>query len=104
MVTRRGTDDPFMLRGSLFTFRRRCGKPSCWCAQGDGHESPALSYTQDGTSKTLTLTGASLSEVRAGLARYARARAELDRAADAGIAGLRAQLRAGSKRPRKATR
>ncbi|MGH9223715.1 MAG: DUF6788 family protein, partial [Acidimicrobiales bacterium] len=36
-----------MLRGSLFTFRRRCGKPNCRCAEGDGHESPALSYTED---------------------------------------------------------
>jgi hypothetical protein len=81
-----------MLRGSLFTFRRRCGKPNCWCASGEGHDSPALSYIQAGRTKTLTLTGADLSEVRAGLARYTRAKAELDATADAGIAALRAAL------------
>ncbi len=94
MPTRRRNDDPLILRGSLFTFRRRCGKPNCWCASGDGHESPALSYSQDGKTKTLTLTGAKLSEVRAALARYERARGELDRAADAGIGRLRARLAA----------
>lgn len=99
MPTRRRSSDPLMLRGSLFTFRRRCGKPNCWCAEGDGHESPALSYTQDGKTKTLTLTAANLSEVHAALARYEKARAELDRAADAGIAALRAQLGAARGRP-----
>jgi hypothetical protein len=100
MPTRRPSNEPLMLRGSLFTFRRRCGKPSCWCASGDGHESPALSYTQDGKAKTVTLTGADLSEVRAALARYSSARADLDRAADAGIAALRARLASTRRRPR----
>lgn len=26
---------PQMLRGSLVTLRRRCGKPSCRCAEGE---------------------------------------------------------------------
>jgi hypothetical protein len=37
-----------MLRGTLTTFRRRCGKPNCRCANGDAHESPALTYTESG--------------------------------------------------------
>lgn len=38
-----------MLRGSLVTLRRRCGKQSCRCVQGDErHEAPALSYSEHG--------------------------------------------------------
>jgi hypothetical protein len=92
--------EPLVLRGSVFTFRRRCGKPNCRCAAGDAHESPALSYTEEGNAKTLTLTGADLDEVRAGLARYEAARADLDRQADAGIAALRARLAATRGHPR----
>ena len=91
---RRRDDHPLILKGSLFSFVRRCGKPNCACAGGEGHASPALSYVEDGKTKTLTLTGADLGEVRSALARYAQARAELDAAAAAGIAALRAQLAA----------
>lgn len=91
---RRKDDHPLILKGSLFSFVRRCGKPNCACATGEGHASPALSYVEDGKTKTLTLTGADLTEVRAALARYATARAELDAAAAAGIAALRASLAA----------
>ncbi len=100
MSIRQHSSEPLVLRGSLFTFRRRCGKSNCRCASGDeAHESPALSYLEDGKAKTLTLSGADLDEVRAGLARYVAARADLDRRADAGIAALRARL-AGSRRRR----
>lgn len=98
MPARRPSRDPLVLRGSLFTFRRRCGKANCRCATGEPHESPALSFVQDGRSKTLTLTGADLGEVRAALARYEAARAQLDRSADAGIAVLRARAAARGRR------
>ena len=102
MPTGRRSREPetLVLRGSVFTFRRRCGKPNCRCVSGDAHESPALSYTEDGKAKTLTLTGADLDEIAAGLARYDEARADLDRRADAGIAVLRARLAAARGRPR----
>jgi hypothetical protein len=79
------------LRGTLTTFRRRCGKPSCHCATGEPHASPALAYTEGGRTKTLTLADTEVAEVAAGLARFEKARAELERAADAGIAALRAR-------------
>ncbi|HEX2805927.1 MAG TPA: DUF6788 family protein [Kineosporiaceae bacterium] len=79
------------LRGTLTTFRRRCGKPSCYCATGEPHASPALAYTEGGRTKTLTLADTEVAEVAAGLARFEKARAELERAADAGIAALRAR-------------
>jgi hypothetical protein len=80
-----------LLRGTLTTFRRRCGKPTCHCAGGQPHESPALAYTEGGRTKTLTLAEAEVAEVIAALARFAEARAALERAADAGIAALRAR-------------
>lgn len=83
--------DPLVLRGTLRTFRRRCGKPNCRCAGGEAHESPALTYTAAGRTKTLTLTGAEVAEVAAALARYETARAELEGAANAGLAALRAR-------------
>lgn len=80
-----------LLRGTLTTFRRRCGKASCHCASGEPHESPALAYTEGGRTKTLTLARDDLAEVEAALARFQVARAELERVADAGIAALRAR-------------
>lgn len=82
---------PLLLHGSLTTFRRRCGKASCRCATGDPHESPALTYTEAGRTKTLTLRDAEVAEVSAAVARYEAARAELDAAARAGVAALRAR-------------
>jgi hypothetical protein len=80
-----------VLRGTLTTFRRRCGKATCWCATGDGHESPALTFTESGRTKTMTLTSAEVAEVAAALERYETARAEVDAQADAGLARLRAR-------------
>ena len=83
-----------LLRGTLTVFRRRCGKTTCRCAAGEPHESPALRFTEAGRTKTLTLPPDEVAEVAAALARYEAARAELDEAADAGIAALRARLAA----------
>jgi hypothetical protein len=83
--------DSLLLRGALTTFRRRCGKPGCRCAAGEPHESPALTYTEGGRTRTVTLSQAEVPEVSAALARYQQARAELEAAADSGIAVLRAR-------------
>ncbi len=92
MVQRRARPEPLMVRGSLFTLRRRCGKPSCHCANEAGHESPALAYPEVGRTRTMTLSAADVDEVRAAVERYNAARAELDASADAGVAALRARL------------
>ena len=80
---------PLVLHGTLTTFRRRCGKATCRCASGEGHESPALTYTEGGRTKTLTLRPAEVAEVTAAVARYEAAKAELEATAKAGIAVLR---------------
>lgn len=87
---------PLVLHGRLTTFRRRCGKASCRCAGGEPHESPALTYTEAGRTKTMTLRDAEVAEVTAALARYAAAKTELDDAAQAGVAALRARRAATS--------
>ena len=84
-----GRTRPLVLRGTLTTFRRRCGKPTCRCATGEPHESPALTYTEDGRTKTLTLGPGEVAEVKAALARYEQARAKLERAAQEGIVAWR---------------
>ena len=56
---------PLVLRGTLTTFRRRCGKATCRCARGEPHESPALTFTEGGRTKTLTLTAKEVAEVAA---------------------------------------
>lgn len=92
MANRGAGPEPFMVRGALFTLRRRCGKPSCHCANEPGHESPALAYPEGGRTKTMTLSAADVDEVRAALERYNAARAKLDSGADAGVAVLRSRL------------
>ncbi len=72
-------------------FRRRCGKASCRCVDGEPHESPALIFTEDGKTKTVTLSPAEVPEVTAALARYEAMRAEMDTAAAAGLARFRQQ-------------
>ena len=66
-----------MLHGTLTTFRRRCGKPNCRCATGDAHESPALTYTDSGRTKTMTLAPEQVAEVAAAIERYEAAQAKL---------------------------
>lgn len=82
---------PLLLHGTLTTFRRRCGKPACRCAAGEPHESPALTFTEEGRTKTMTLTPAEVAEVTAALARYEQAKTDLDAQAAEGITSLRSR-------------
>jgi len=93
-VPRRRSTGP-LLRGVLFTLRRRCGKPTCHCAQGEPHETPALAYPAGGKTKSLTLAQADVAGVQAALDRYAAAKAELDAAAEAELVALAARRTGG---------
>jgi hypothetical protein len=46
-----------LLPGSLYTLRRRCGKPNCRCAQGELHASTVLSYRGQGRPQNISLAG-----------------------------------------------
>lgn len=80
---------PLMLRGSLITLKRKCGRPRCRCAQGALHETPALSLNVGGKTAIITLRPEEIPEVRAALERYHEARVRLDQQVRAGVARLR---------------
>ena len=92
--TKRTEPNPatLLLRGSLITLRRRCGKRSCHCARGQPHCSPALSFSARGTTRILTLTSDLLPEVRQALQRYRRQQRDLQRQTQAGLRQLTRRL------------
>ena len=53
-----------LLPGSLYTLRRRCGKPTCHCVQGELHASTVLSYRGHGRPQNITPSPEHLSAVR----------------------------------------
>lgn len=86
---------PPLLRGSVVRQRRRCGRANCRCADGEQlHESPALSYSAGGRTRTLVLSEADVGAVTAAVQRYRGQLAELDRAANAGLVWLTDRLAA----------
>jgi hypothetical protein len=81
---------PRLVRGSLVTLRRKCGKPSCRCSDGEQlHENPALSFSEQGRTRIVALRQEDLAAVEAALGRYRAARDQLDQDAVAGIEALR---------------
>ncbi len=99
MPNRLPTD--LLLRGSLITLRRKCGKPSCHCAEDAPHESPALSTSVRNVTQIVTLRREDVAQVRNALRLYQQALAELDRKALSGIRLLRRHLRRGVGRARR---
>ena len=86
-------DPHLMLRGSLITLKRKCGKPTCHCAKGEPHTSPALSYSLKGKTKILTLRTTDIPEIKAALRRYRDALQALQQQAHRGIRELSARVR-----------
>ena len=84
---------PSILRGSLICLRRKCGKLNCRCRQAKPHTSPALSYSQRGKTRILTLPAAQVPQVRAALKRYHQRLQRLERQAEAGLRQLARWLR-----------
>lgn len=93
-----------VLRGSLYTMRGKCGKPTCRCAKGEPHETPVLSYSLGGATKLLTLRPQDLPEVKAALKRYQKEIQALKREALADIHALRRRIHSEKARTRKAKR
>jgi hypothetical protein len=80
---------PRFVRGSVVVNRRRCGKPTCHCAEGTAlHETTVLSYSEGGRTKFLALAPGQVSQVRAAVGRYRAAQARLEEQANAGLAEL----------------
>lgn len=100
-MTAPSRNDNELLRGSLITLRRRCGKPNCRCAGGDPHETPALSFSEAGRTRTLTLREEDIADVTDALERYQAARDQLEQSAVDGLAALADRLAARRRQPRR---
>lgn len=48
--------DP-LVRGSLYAYRRKCGKVSCRCARGELHQAEAFSIRSGGRPRRVSLAG-----------------------------------------------
>jgi len=81
-----------LLRGSLITLKRKCGKPTCHCAKGKPHQSPALSYSLKGKTKIITLRPTDIPEVKEALRRYQQALQALQQQSLRGIRQLSARI------------
>jgi hypothetical protein len=84
--------EQLLLRGSLITLSRKCGKPTCHCFKGRPHQTPALSYSLKGKTKILTLRPKDLAGVREALRGYKRALLSLQIQSQRGIRQLSARL------------
>ena len=82
-----------MVRGSVVTHRRRCGKPTCRCAGGGQlHESTVLSYSERGRTRFVMLPPGEVAAMRAAVERYRAAQAKLVAQGEAGRAALIGRL------------
>lgn len=71
-----------IVKGSVYTLRRRCSKPSCRCAQGEKHETVVLTASIGGKTRLWTLSADQISELKRRTQRYRQfrlARAQLVR-------------------------
>jgi hypothetical protein len=92
--SRSGPAIPGMLRGTVVTHRRRCGKPSCRCADGEAlHEEVVLSYSWQSRARSVRLPAELIEPVRAATARYREARETLEAQGNAGLELLVSQLK-----------
>ena len=93
MARRASAGQPDMIRGSVVTHRRKCGKRGCRCADGQTlHEATVLSYSQAGRTRLLTLPAAEVAAVRAATERYRVALSAVEAHGEAGRAALIARL------------
>ncbi|MGH3452360.1 MAG: DUF6788 family protein [Haloechinothrix sp.] len=96
MAGRGASGLPRIIRGSVVTHRRRCGKPTCRCAGGEAlHEATVLSYSEGGRTRFVMLPAGEVAAVRAAADRYRAAQAKLAAEGEAGRAALIARLAAG---------
>jgi hypothetical protein len=71
-----------MVKGTVYEQRRKCGKASCHCADGELHRSMILSRSEEGRTKLIGIRSGHLRELEVLTKRYQRfrvARARLGR-------------------------
>ena len=84
---------PKVVKGTVLVHHRKCGKPNCRCASGEGlHDSTVLSYKEGGKTKHLMLPPLEVEAVRKATERFKAARTRLEEQGSAGLAQLAAYL------------
>jgi hypothetical protein len=63
-----------LLPGSLYTLRRKCGKPNCRCSRGELHESTVLSYRGQGRPRNISSKPEQLGALQSMTGDYRRCR------------------------------
>lgn len=63
-----------LLPGSLYTLRRKCGKPNCRCTRGELHESTVLSYRGQGRPRNISPSPEQIDTLRTMTDDYRRVR------------------------------
>lgn len=69
-----------LVRGTLYTLKRKCGKPSCRCTRGELHRSLVLSWKEEGKTRLKMVSReerAPLEKKTRGYQRFRKARARL---------------------------
>ena len=69
-----------LVKGNVYELARKCGKPSCACAEGQLHRSMVLSWSHEGKTRLMTIPAGKLDRLRANseqYLRYRRARARV---------------------------
>ena len=69
-----------LVKGNVYELARKCGKPTCACADGALHRSMVLSWSHEGKTRLMTIPPEKLDRLRAAseqYLRYRRARARV---------------------------
>ena len=53
-----------LVKGTVYTLRRRCSKPSCRCARGERHETIVLTASVGGKTRLWTIPEERIEEIR----------------------------------------
>lgn len=67
------TSDP-LIKGTVYTLRRKCGNPTCRCMRGHRHEALVLTARVGGKSRLWSLSEDRAEEMRRGTENYRRFR------------------------------
>ena len=83
---------PEMVRGSIIKLRRRCGKKVCKCMDGNLHESWALSYSEKGRMKMISIKESDFYPIKKAIKNYQKQLGVLEKSAMRGNLILRREL------------
>lgn len=62
------------MKGTVYEQKRKCGKPNCHCASGEGHSSMVLSRSEQGRTKLTAIPSGHLQDFQVLTERYQRFR------------------------------